>query len=66
MTHASPSPMPLGASEAGAVVLNHASVRSLVIEEGKARGALVVDHLSGQEAHRSRPRARQRHRPVER
>jgi glycerol-3-phosphate dehydrogenase len=39
----------LGASEAGAVVLNHASVRSLVIEEGKARGALVVDHLSGQE-----------------
>jgi len=39
----------LGASEAGAVVLNHASVRSLVIEEGKARGALVVDHLTGQE-----------------
>jgi glycerol-3-phosphate dehydrogenase len=39
----------LGASEAGAVVLNHAAVRSLLIEEGKARGALVVDHLTGQE-----------------
>lgn len=39
----------LGASEAGAVVLNHASVRQLVIEDGKARGAVVVDHLSGQE-----------------
>ena len=39
----------LGASEAGAVVLNHASVRQLVIEEGKARGAVVVDHLTGQE-----------------
>lgn len=39
----------LGASEAGAVVLNHASVRQLFIEEGKARGAVVVDHLSGQE-----------------
>ncbi len=39
----------LGASEAGAVVLNHASVRKLVIEEGKACGAIVVDHLTGQE-----------------
>ncbi|MBN1207231.1 MAG: glycerol-3-phosphate dehydrogenase [Myxococcaceae bacterium] len=39
----------LGASEAGAVILNHASVRQLVIAEGKARGALVVDHLTGQE-----------------
>ncbi|MDY7230311.1 glycerol-3-phosphate dehydrogenase [Hyalangium rubrum] len=39
----------LGASEAGAVVLNHASVRQLLLEEGKAVGALVVDHLSGQE-----------------
>jgi glycerol-3-phosphate dehydrogenase len=39
----------LGASEAGAVVLNYASVRSLIVEEGKARGAIVVDHLSGQE-----------------
>ncbi|MFL5344998.1 MAG: glycerol-3-phosphate dehydrogenase [Hyalangium sp.] len=39
----------LGASEAGAVILNHASVRRLVIEEGKARGAVMVDHLSGQE-----------------
>jgi glycerol-3-phosphate dehydrogenase len=39
----------LGASEAGALVLNHASVRSLIIEDGKACGALVVDHLSGQE-----------------
>jgi glycerol-3-phosphate dehydrogenase len=39
----------LGASEAGAVVLNHASVRSLLIEGGKAHGAVVVDHLTGQE-----------------
>ncbi len=39
----------LGASEAGAVVLNHASVRGLLIEEGKACGALVVDQLTGQE-----------------
>jgi len=39
----------LGAAEAGAVVLNHASVRSLVIEEGKARGAHLVDHLTGQQ-----------------
>jgi glycerol-3-phosphate dehydrogenase len=39
----------LGASEAGAVVLNHASVRRLLIQEGKARGAIVVDHLTGQE-----------------
>jgi glycerol-3-phosphate dehydrogenase len=39
----------LGASEAGAVVLNHASVRDLVREDGKAKGAVVVDHLTGQE-----------------
>ncbi|XXF77968.1 glycerol-3-phosphate dehydrogenase [Myxococcaceae bacterium GXIMD 01537] len=39
----------MGASEAGATVLNHASVRGLVIEEGRARGARVVDHLTGQE-----------------
>ena len=39
----------LGASEAGAVVLNHASVQSLVLKEGKAQGAIVVDHLSGQQ-----------------
>ncbi|WP_224369186.1 glycerol-3-phosphate dehydrogenase [Hyalangium versicolor] len=39
----------LGASEAGAIVLNHASVRSLLVENGKAHGAIVEDHLSGQE-----------------
>ncbi len=39
----------LGASEAGAIVLNHASVRQLVVEQGRAVGVLVVDHLSGQE-----------------
>jgi glycerol-3-phosphate dehydrogenase len=39
----------LGASEAGATVLNHASVRRLVVHEGKARGAVVVDHLTGEE-----------------
>ncbi|HSP79682.1 MAG TPA: glycerol-3-phosphate dehydrogenase/oxidase [Myxococcaceae bacterium] len=39
----------LGASEAGAVVLNHISVRGLVLEEGRARGATVVDGLTGQE-----------------
>jgi glycerol-3-phosphate dehydrogenase len=39
----------LGASEAGATVLNHVSVRGLVIEEGRARGATVVDALSGQQ-----------------
>ncbi|MFL5352273.1 FAD-dependent oxidoreductase [Archangium sp.] len=38
----------IGASEAGAVVLNHASVRGLVLEEGRARGATVVDSLTGQ------------------
>jgi glycerol-3-phosphate dehydrogenase len=39
----------LGASEAGATVVNHASVLRLVVEEGRARGAVVVDHLSGKE-----------------
>ncbi|MFP2928877.1 glycerol-3-phosphate dehydrogenase [Pyxidicoccus sp. 3LG] len=39
----------VGASEAGATVLNHASVRSLVLQDGKAQGAVVVDHLTGQE-----------------
>ncbi|HEX8823534.1 MAG TPA: glycerol-3-phosphate dehydrogenase/oxidase, partial [Archangium sp.] len=39
----------IGASEAGAVVLNHASVRGLVVEEGRARGATVVDNLTGQQ-----------------
>ncbi|MCE9671879.1 glycerol-3-phosphate dehydrogenase [Myxococcus stipitatus] len=39
----------LGASEAGAVVLNHASVRRLTVEAGHANGAVVVDHLSGRE-----------------
>ncbi|MCY0999833.1 glycerol-3-phosphate dehydrogenase [Myxococcus sp. MISCRS1] len=39
----------LGASEAGAVVLNHASVQRLDVVDGKARGAIVVDHLTGQQ-----------------
>ncbi len=39
----------VGACEAGATVVNHASVRRLVVEEGRARGAIVVDHLTGQE-----------------
>jgi len=39
----------VGASEAGATVLNHASVTGLVLEDGQARGATVVDHLTGQE-----------------
>ena len=39
----------VGASEAGAIVLNHASVRGLVLEEGQAQGAVVVDHLTGRE-----------------
>jgi glycerol-3-phosphate dehydrogenase len=39
----------IAASEAGAVVLNHASVRGLLVEDGRARGATVVDALSGQE-----------------
>jgi glycerol-3-phosphate dehydrogenase len=39
----------VGASEAGAVVLNHVSVRGLVLEEGRARGATVVDALTGQQ-----------------
>ncbi|WP_375768950.1 glycerol-3-phosphate dehydrogenase/oxidase [Archangium gephyra] len=38
----------LAASEAGAIVLNHVSVRSLSIQDGHARGATVVDSLSGQ------------------
>ncbi len=39
----------IGASEAGAIVLNHASVRGLLLEEGRARGATVVDDLTGQQ-----------------
>ncbi|OJH36084.1 glycerol-3-phosphate dehydrogenase/oxidase [Cystobacter ferrugineus] len=39
----------LAASEAGAVILNHASVRALVMDNGKAQGATVVDMLTGQE-----------------
>ncbi|MFY0572469.1 FAD-dependent oxidoreductase [Archangium lansingense] len=39
----------LGASEAGAVVLNHVSVRSLLLQDGRARGATVVDSLTGQQ-----------------
>ncbi|RKI02984.1 glycerol-3-phosphate dehydrogenase [Corallococcus sp. AB030] len=39
----------LGASEAGAVVLNHASVKRLVLEDGKVKGAVVMDHLTGLE-----------------
>jgi glycerol-3-phosphate dehydrogenase len=46
----------LGASEAGAVVLNHASVTRLVLADGKAQGAVVVDHLTGRE-HTVRARA---------
>ncbi|KFA87531.1 glycerol-3-phosphate dehydrogenase/oxidase [Archangium violaceum] len=38
----------LAASEAGAIVLNHVSVRSLVVQDGRARGATVVDSLTGQ------------------
>ena len=38
----------LGASEAGAVVLNHASVQGLLLEEGRAQGATLVDALTGQ------------------
>jgi glycerol-3-phosphate dehydrogenase len=38
----------LAASESGAIVLNHASVRGLLLEEGQARGATVHDALSGQ------------------
>ncbi|HEX5752217.1 MAG TPA: glycerol-3-phosphate dehydrogenase/oxidase [Archangium sp.] len=38
----------LAASESGAIVLNHVSVRSLVIQDGRARGAHVVDSLTGQ------------------
>ena len=39
----------LGASEAGAIVLNHVAVRSLLIQDGRARGATVVDSLTGQQ-----------------
>ncbi len=39
----------LGASEAGATVLNHVSVRGLLLEEGRARGATLVDELTGQQ-----------------
>ncbi|RKH62102.1 glycerol-3-phosphate dehydrogenase [Corallococcus llansteffanensis] len=39
----------LSASDAGAVVLNHASVKQLVFADGKATGARVVDHLTGAE-----------------
>ncbi|OJT19317.1 glycerol-3-phosphate dehydrogenase [Archangium sp. Cb G35] len=39
----------LAASEAGAIVLNHVSVRSLVVQDGRARGATVVDSLTGQQ-----------------
>ncbi|EPX59964.1 Glycerol-3-phosphate dehydrogenase [Cystobacter fuscus DSM 2262] len=46
----------LAASEAGAVILNHASVRALLLENGKAQGATVVDTLTGQE-HTVRARA---------
>lgn len=37
----------LGALEAGATLLNHASVQGLLLEEGRARGATVLDTLSG-------------------
>ncbi|WNG53060.1 glycerol-3-phosphate dehydrogenase [Archangium minus] len=39
----------IGASEAGAIVLNHAFVSALLIEQGRAQGATVVDALTGQQ-----------------
>ncbi|WP_338872862.1 glycerol-3-phosphate dehydrogenase [Myxococcus stipitatus] len=39
----------IGAAESGATVLNHASVRQLTVVDGHARGAIVVDHLTGQQ-----------------
>ncbi len=39
----------VGASEAGAVVLNHVTVQGLVFEQGRARGATVTDTLTGQQ-----------------
>ncbi|MBL0694970.1 glycerol-3-phosphate dehydrogenase [Comamonas sp. JC664] len=39
----------VGASEAGATVLNHASVKGLVLEGSQVRGATVLDHLTGEE-----------------
>lgn len=37
----------LGAAEAGAVIVNHAGVARLIIEEGRAIGAVVRDGLGG-------------------
>jgi len=37
----------LGAVEAGAVIVNHAGVTRLIVENGHARGAVVVDELGG-------------------
>ena len=37
----------IGASEAGAVVVNHAAVRSLLVPDGFARGGRIVDRITG-------------------
>ncbi|HXD50164.1 MAG TPA: glycerol-3-phosphate dehydrogenase/oxidase [Gemmatimonadaceae bacterium] len=39
----------VGAVEAGAVMLNHASVRALQVDGGRVAGASVVDRLTGSE-----------------
>jgi glycerol-3-phosphate dehydrogenase len=38
----------IGAREAGAIVVNHASVRELIVDGGVARGARIEETLSGQ------------------
>ncbi len=38
-----------GAAEAGAVLMNHAEVTGLILENGKARGVTVRDSLTGEE-----------------
>lgn len=37
-----------GAAEAGAVMLNHAAVTGLILDNGQARGVTIVDQLSGE------------------
>jgi glycerol-3-phosphate dehydrogenase len=39
----------LGAAEAGAVVVNHAAVKRLMVEQGRAAGAVVEDQLAGRD-----------------
>ena len=56
----------IGASERGAVVLNHARVDSLIVRDGRIVGARVADGLSGLRSRRTRESRRQRDRPVER